>query len=422
MFPRETEYQINKDKNDKRHSFLSNSMTMTSTEEEFRKFKKAKHKKFFNKKKKAFIALFFYIISSIFSYTFLKYNSLLTEPFQAAFFHSSSLVLFIPLTFLFKTVSQKLIKKEEKEKERVSQELSRNLSENFSDLMEKKYYENYYHYYREFYINIIILIILYFSSISTYYQSLKYTDPLFTNLLLGMTGLAIIIIKMTFKGVKCLFTNFILIFLNIMVSVMLILYYLSQTDHTMSTNKMLSLTFLVSSVLSNCGFIYYFKRLVKKYKYYISIPEVSGFIGLFSLLIVPFLLVGLYYLKLEIINFPTGPETLIILSKSLFIGCVSDFLMFLPISLVNKICFCSTFNIILGSIYSVYFIVKKLRNKQAKTEKLIFFIIGESAAFLLLIFTIVNYYQNKKDKKKRRIKNKMKQRNNRDLLEGIEIE
>ena len=52
MFPREAEYEINKDKNNKRQSFLSNSMTMTSTEEEFQKFKNAKHKKFFNKKKK----------------------------------------------------------------------------------------------------------------------------------------------------------------------------------------------------------------------------------------------------------------------------------------------------------------------------------------------------------------------------------
>ena len=389
---------------------LNNIVNVSLDEKDYQLFQSKKHKKCFNKSLRALIILIVYLTCTTLSIIFLKYRFPSPHPFFSAYINTSLFVFFIPISFIVNLYLD-IAKKQPQEEEKSSLEIQKTMSDNFSDIMEKKFYENYYRYYRRFYFNSIVLMSLYFLSLSFYFISLSSLSPFICSVINSFTSLFVFIPILFTRGIKCSLTKALLLSMN---CIILTLFILSIVFLYNSQNSLISITLskhsiagfvccFISSIL-NALFIVYYKKLIKKYKFYIDISELVGYIGLFSLLLIPLLLIAFHYMTFEEFSFPGGLMALQYILKGGIESFLTDYLLMRALRFFNISTFSSVYGFNLG-ILILCFYIKKWSEIKNNTFALYSFIGGE---ILVLTLAVLGFFHHRISRKNRKIKRKKK--------------
>ena len=387
---------------------LNNIANVSLDEKDYQLFQSKKHKKFFNKSFRSLVILILYLTCTTLSIIFLKHRLPSPHPFFSAYTNTSLFVFFIPISFMVNLYLD-VAKKQPQEEEKSSLEISKTMSDNFSDIMEKKFYENYYRYYRSFYFNAIVLMLLYFLSLSFYFISLGTLSPFICSVINSFTSLFVFIPILFTRGIRCSLTKALLLSMNVIIlSLFIVSIVFLNNNQNSSISIMLShcsisgfICCFVSSIF-NALFIVYYKKLIKKYKFYIDISELVGYIGLFSLLLIPLLLVALHYMTFETFSFPKGYMALQYILKGGLESFVTDYLLMRALRFFNISTFSSVYGFNLGILILCFYINiwSEIKNN---VISLYTFIGGE---VVVVALAVLGFFHHKISRKKRKIKGK----------------
>lgn len=365
-------------------------------EKEFELFQTKKIKKFFTKSIRSLIILLLYIISSTLSTLLLQYNLPHPKPFVSAYFNTAIFIVYIPISFIVNLYSE-IVKNPPQEEEKTSLEIQKKMSDNFSDIMEKKFYENYYRYYRRFYVNSGALMLIYFVSLGFYYLALSYMEPMLCSIINAFTGLFVFIPILFINGIKCRMTKILIIGLNLIILTLFSISFFFAH----SVFPTYGIIFCTISSLIQALFIVYFKKLINKYKFYIDISELVGYMGLFGLLIIPLLILCFHYVSFERFIMPDGYTILRMLGKAGIESLFIEYLLMRTVRFFNISTFSSVYGVNLGILILTYF----LKTSFPTQISLICCVIGEVVVIVSIIITFIHHKksrQNKKIKRKRK--------------------
>ena len=156
---------------------------------------------------KSSVFLLVHFISFIVSSVYIRNTFFNLEPYQAAFFHTFTLAIILPFSFIRNLFTSRVIEKKKNEEEKSEEEIVDNiLQDNFSFIMDSKFYENYSKYSKRFYYLLAVLLVSYFLALFLFYLSLEQMEPFFINILLSSSSLLTIpgkyILKRKFKKVN----------------------------------------------------------------------------------------------------------------------------------------------------------------------------------------------------------------------------
>jgi drug/metabolite transporter (DMT)-like permease len=197
----------------------------------------------------------------------------------------------------------------------------------------------------------------------------------------------------------------------------------NQNNNTKEENEPNSIkkTIIGFSLSLSSSIIYsiysvYFKYQSLKYAEKFNIVEIFGFMGLFNLLIIPFLLIILQIIKLEIFKIPTLEEFYWISANGFFAVILNDFLMCYCILLLNPelVSFGITMTVPCSYIFDI-FIKKDFEFNIIYLLGLICLIIG--FAFISFEYWVKKKNENNFDESENNNKNNYKNE-----IEEIEIE
>lgn len=376
--------------------------TQPFPDEEVKRIEHSILKKKFNKWKTYRKFVYFTLSMMLYSVThiFLRYNTMGVDHFLLPYFQVASLVVFIPFSFLKTNITENCSKGKPTEIERSSSVIEEKMKDEFSEIMEKKFYENYFEYSSRFYLHAIILSLLYYIRLLFYYWSLYYIPPLNCNSIFASTVIVLQVIRMlTGKYKPSLLSNFILIFYSC--GLCCLFGYLNNANELKSLS-VLGVIYASISVIVTALFLYYYNSITKKYKYYIDIFELFGFIGLFCLVIIPFPLVLMSYFATDGVRIPMGIELFIVLGKAMLCSCVNDVLIFNCISMFSM----SVEVTSLGSFIIFLYVFHMLLNDQviADSIKITYFGCGVGLIMVSFILSMLKFLKielgkgSKKDK------------------------
>ena len=369
------------------------------------KNKISKSPKFYlSNKIKSSVFLLVHFISFIVSSVYIRNTFFNLEPYQAAFFHTFTLAIILPFSFIRNLFTSRVIEKKKNEEEKSEEEIVDNiLQENFSFIMDSKFYENYSKYSKRFYYLLSVLLVSYFLALFLFYLSLEQLEPFFINILLSSSSLLIIpgkyILKRKFKKVNlyqflvclCTFFSFLFAFL-----------FEKNNSKPNSSYKILGIVFIVCSILLNSFFVIFLKIINNKFKHYIKIEDLAGFIG--TITIILYLILVLSLILFGYTDFSSalfcqiehGATMFLFIGKGVFAGVICDF------TLMKLIQYCSfgqlgsIFGLNLGGVCSLYLINNKI-GFSFKELTIYLYLFGEFFAVLTLILIIVKVVT-KKDK------------------------
>lgn len=367
-------------------------------EKEFELFQTKKNKKFFTKSRRSLIILLLYIVSSSLSTLLLQYNLPHPKPFLSAYFNTAIFIVFIPISFIVNLYSE-IMKNRPQEEEKSSLEIQKKMSDNFSDIMEKKFYENYYRYYRRFYVNSAALMVIYFVSLGLYYLSLSYMEPILCSLINAFTGMFLFIPILFLNGIKCRVTKVLIIGLNLTILTLFSISFFFAHRNIPTYGAI----FCIVSSLTQAIFIVYFKKLINKYKFYIDISELVGYMGLLGLLSIPLLILCFHYVSFESFIMPDGYTILLMIEKAVIESLFIGYLLMRSVRFFNISTFSSVYGVSLGILLLTYF----LKTSFPQKISLICCVLGEVVVIVSITITFIHHKksrQNKKIKRKRKSK------------------
>lgn len=276
---------------------------------------------------KRILVIFLYSATYIVNAIYIRINSLNLLPIKASFLQGAILSICIPISFFIS--SNRNFKKNRKymgkEKEVSNIEIERNMKEDLSDFMNKKYYEVYYHYINKFYFLTAFFSVFYFLSIYFFYQGISYTQPLFGQLFLSFIPIIIFIIKIVDKNINLKKRKIFNIICMIIAAFLFAISYI-KNYYNDENNYLFSIVFLGIFTIIQSIFVYYVKKVFKKYFYYVDVLEFMGYTGIYIIGLVPLILIILYaifYSEL-INNNPSGTELFYIIGKAFFSTCICD--------------------------------------------------------------------------------------------------
>ena len=148
------------------------------------------------------------------------------------------------------------------------------------------------------------------------------------------------------------------IILNIGVCVAFYICYHLLTKDNVNYNYKFGTVLAATAVAANTAFLYFWKSLQKKYKFYISSTEIAGYMGMFSLITAVVVVVLVVLFKDGFMLFSNegvfGVELFKLMAKVGFCGVVVDF------ALMKMVDYCSfglasnAYNVVLGVVFGVY--------------------------------------------------------------------
>ena len=350
-----------------------------------------------NKQKKSFcetryikrvLVIFLYSAAYIVNAIYIRINSLNLIPIKASFLQGALFSIGIPISFFIS--SNRNFKRNKKymgkEKEVSNIEIERNMKDDLSDFMNKKYYEVYYHYISKFYLLTAFFSVLYFLSIYFFYQGISYTQPLFGQLFLAFIPIIILLIRIADKNINCKKRKVFSIICMIIASFLFAVSYLKNCYIKSDDNDYLfSILFLGIFTIIQSTFIYYAKKVFKKYFYYVDVLEFMGYAGIYIIGLVPLILIILYaifYSEL-INNNPSGIELFYVIGKAFFSTFVCDLSL---IYILKYFTLKVTCKIMIINFSAIYLIFSLVTGKEILKD---YYFLGGQAINLLIIFLLL---------------------------------
>ena len=362
-----------------------------------------KQKNYKKKLNNRILWMILFFTSSIISSIFFKINSYNFNPLISSYFQSSIFIFFIPMSFIVNCIKKNIRfkkKNENDEYEENRNSLIKKYEDNFSEFMEKQFYEIFYFYYTSFYKFAIIIGLLFFiSQILFNYNSLN-SIPLFDNISTCLISILILIPKLFSRGIKLSLLNILIIFSNIVFCCFIFISYFTLLPFNYE-NDHKSLFFISGYLLIISILIFYLKRKINKYFYYIDINELIGYSGCFIFVFFPFFLILYNYFNVNKgeFNFPFGNNLLILIFKCFISSCISYY----SFVQIMKYYSSTILSVIINIRVGIIFLIFCLFNENLGGIKHNHFYIICSILFLMLILFIckINYLKNKKKSKKK---------------------
>ena len=343
---------------------------------------------------KRIVLIFIYIISYIYSAIYIRLNSLDLIPIKASFIQGAIFSIFIPISFFVS--SNRNFKKNKKymnqEKEVLNIEIENNMKDGLSDFMNKKYYEVYYYYISKFYFLTAFFSVLYFLSIYFFHLGVSYTQPLLGQLFFPFISLILIIIKIIDdKRRICNIFKVISIICILTISFLFMVSFIKNNDISLDSNFIYSIIFLGIFALIQSVFIFFLKKVFKKYFYYVDVLEFVGYMGIYIMVIVPLILVILYALFYSelINNNPSGNILFYLLGKAFVSTCICDLTLAYILKYFCLKITCKLMVINLSIIYFIFYIVTA-PNKMINDY---YFLIGQILNLVIIGLLIRDIYK-----------------------------
>ena len=339
------------------------------------------------------VLIILYIIIYTINAIYIRINSLNLIPIKASFIQGSLFSIFIPISFL--VASNKNFKKKRrhigKEKEVLNIEIENNMKDNLSDFMNKRFYEVYYQYVSKFYLLTAFFSVLYFLSIYLFYQGISFTQPLFGQIFFSFISAGLILIKLFDKKMKCNLNKILSYICILGSSIVYMISFLKNDDIKFDKNYAFSTLFLVIFVVCQSTLIYFVKKVFKKYFYYVDVLEFVGYIGIYIVVFVPFILTILYFIFYSelIYDNPSGNSMFIVIGKGFFSTCICDLCLAYILKYFALKITCKLMIINLSIIYLIFYIV----TGKEKIFKDYYFMIGQVLTVILFILLIQNIYK-----------------------------
>lgn len=353
-----------------------------------------------------FIFIFIYVVSYVFCAIYIRHKSYNLDPSKASLIQGGVFSVFIPFSFFISITSEakKQKKTEGREREISNVELEINMDKNLSDFMEKKYYEIYFRYLSKFYIFTGIISALYYLSFLFFYLGINNCQNIYGQIFVSFISTMALVPKLFDRGIRCNLFNIISIFLNFTCSCIFMIWFILDKNNYKSNNDFQGTLFLTIFVLFYTAYTYMFRKIFKKYFYYIETLEFVGYMGIFILIIIPLVLSILYCANYTYIgkNNPQGVSLFYVLGKSLISSFICDLsyifvLKYFSLGVISKV-----FNINLGVLCLLYYL---FRNKDIligeNNKANIVFYVGEGTCGLVLFLFFLDIYKKKNKKQKK---------------------
>lgn len=364
MFPNEKQeqqqriYNISAESSNPENLFNCQTSNDLLSEDKFNYIKTKKKNKFYQKQINAFLLLFIYLTLSSFSFIYIKYKIFNASPFFLGYIQTSVFSIYLPLSLIITIFKTKFFAKAQTEKEQTFIEIQEQTQDNFSDIMTRRYYETYYNYYKSFYINCIILMILYFFYTTFYYQTLREFDALPLANISCFSTLFIFIFKLFIQGKRSSRKNIIVALLNVITTLLFLCFYLFYIYKRLQWTTMIKgMAFSFIYIIMQSAFVLYFKKIIKKYKYYLNITEIAGFVGAFSIVSTIPILLCVNYFQIEKINFDTGIYLYITIFKCGILSLCVDYCYFWILKVFSLSYVTSISNYITGILFMAYVLI-----------------------------------------------------------------
>lgn len=152
----------------------------------------------------------------------------------------------------------------------------------------------------------------------------------------------------------------------------------------------------VISAISYSAYVLVLKYFSKKYNHYFDMMEVFGYIGLFNLLILPFLLIFLTFLKIEHFTLPSSNEVLKMFFNGLITGLLCDQMQSYAITYLSPLVVALGIGLIVPFLYGFdMFMISSFTFN-------IWYVMGTLLmiiSFLLIVFEHISKMIDKKNKK-----------------------
>lgn len=271
--------------------------------------------KILTKRIRAYLILSLLIALSCYSYLKIRFNTLDIRPLNFCFLSNSILTLLIPLSFLKNIIRTKIIKYNGKaEYEKTSDELQYKIINNsITDILDKRMLSNITNYNQNFYTFCFILMLLWTFATTFLYYGIAFSSAITVNALANISIIIILLGKVLLLKNK---VSILKIFAALICMVGLFLltnFRLNLTNDSISNIYHFPLLGSIFTILSACFYASYvlvLKYYSKRYKHYFDMMEVFGYMGLFNLLVTPFLLIILTLMQVENFSLPSPGESI----------------------------------------------------------------------------------------------------------------
>jgi len=127
---------------------------------------------------------------------------------------------------------------------------------------------------------------------------------------------------------------------------------------------------IIISSLFFSAFLMYFHNIIKKYKYYLDLAEIIGYMGFYCCIFLFIIILILNYsVKSEKINYPTGNKFFILIFKCIISSFICDFSLILLFKYFNVIIIAQIFLLLIGILSAVYMINYFIQKNETNTKQ-----------------------------------------------------
>lgn len=277
--------------------------------------------KFLTKRVRGYIILLVLIGLSAYSYIEIRFNTLEIRPFNFCFLNNSLLTLLIPISFIKNIIRTKWLKNNI---ETTSEELLIRLNrDSLSDLIDNQNNDKSRQYNKQFYLYCLLLMSLWTLATTSLYYGIALSSSVTVNALANISIIIILIGKVAVLNNRVSIMK-IISALVCMVGLFLLTNFRMTLNSTGEHFPLIGSILTVLSAIFYSAYVLVLKYFSKKYKHYFDMMEVFGYIGLFNLFILPFLLIFLTFLKIEHFTLPSSNEVLRMVFNGLITGLLCD--------------------------------------------------------------------------------------------------
>jgi drug/metabolite transporter (DMT)-like permease len=322
---------------------------------------KSKIKSLYIKKIIGYILLFLVIIINVLSSIWVKDITENVKPFLFTYIDYSFLSILILVHYVKKKMQQYFKRKKLNDEEKYFSEMEEGIlsDDHFSETFEKIQNDNVNEYKQGFHFMVIVLMIFWYFGNVFYNLGLTRTSITSSNTLSNVTIIFLFTLKvLIFKKYSILKSWFKIVSTFLCVGGIILMAIFENYNIQQSEGQEHSIVgdiYLILGALFYSFYSIYLKYSYKKHRHQFDMMEVFGYLGLYNLLLIPFLLLLLNVLSIEIIKFPEPMTILYIFLNAVVAGIISDLCQSYCITLlaVHIVSFGLTLSIPLSFFYDM---------------------------------------------------------------------
>lgn len=337
-----------------------------------------------------YIMLLIVIILTVVSSIWIKKIGDDIKPFILTYINYSFLTILIGVSYIKKKIIE-CFKKNNLENEKDIFKLEqKTTAETFSETIERVMTDNRQNYEKKFHQICISLTVMWYFGNAFYNYGLTMTSITSANSLSNLAIIFIFIEKIIFFKSKCTVFKIVGTFLCISGVAMMGVFESSVEQSQKSTllgDGLVILGAFTYSIYANLLSYY-----SKKHKHHFDMMEVFGYIGFYTMIIFPFVLIVLNLLGIENSQAPSLKSLFYIFLNALVAGMISDLLLSYSITYLSPhvVSFGMTLTIPLSYLYDFF---------QQKIKIDVFYIIGSALIMCACVVIFVENYIKYKRKK-----------------------